>query len=84
MAQKYNIFIDELEDNDYYWKTILRLITGLGEGTMLGNLITIRAEEDQEIIKKFSKEEKRIWLEWQKNIPIEYKRQKLSNMAKNL
>ena len=37
---------------------------GLGPDTALGRIVSIRAEEDKEILKNFTKEQKRIRSEW--------------------
>jgi hypothetical protein len=79
IAQQYNILIDEMEEDDMYFKTLLRLISGLKPDTSLGYLVSIRSEEDYEVRKKFTQDEKKIWLEWQKRLPIEYKKQKLQD-----
>lgn len=85
IAQQYNILIDEMdEDNCISFKTFLRLITGLKPDTSLGYIVSIRSEEDIEIRKKFTKEEKLIWIEWQKKIPIEYKQAKMQEKLNKL
>lgn len=43
-----------------------RLLVGVNEKTVLGKIVTIRSETDQEILKTFGKEEHRIRKEWQK------------------
>lgn len=85
IAQQYGYLIDELEDDDMYWKTFLRLVSGLRqEKCDFGDVVAIRAEERHEIRKKFSMEEKKIWLEWQKRVPIEYKQQKMKEQGNKL
>jgi hypothetical protein len=84
IADQYNIFLDELEDDDLYWKTLLRLISGLKPETHLGYLVSIRSEEDSKIRKKFTDKEKTIWIQWQQRIPIEYKQQKMMDKLKTL
>jgi hypothetical protein len=87
IAQQYNIFIDEMSEedgNDIYFKTFLRLISGLKPETALGYVVSIRSEEDYQIRKKFTEDEKRIWISWQKRIPVEYKQAKLQEKLNKL
>lgn len=87
LAQQYNILIDEMseeEGNDIYIKTFLRLASGLKPETSLGYIVSIRSEEDPKIRKKFIEEEKKIWLHWQKRVPIEYKQAKMQEKLNKL
>lgn len=88
IAKEYHLFIDEMseeEGNDIYIKTFLRLIQGLGGSeTLFGYIVSIRSEEDYKIRKKFTEEEKLIWLEWQKRVPIEYKQAKMQEKLDKL
>ena len=77
-AKEYGLLLDEMDDNDLFYHTFLRLLQGLSPETPLGYIVTIRSEEDIKIRKKFTDDEKKIWLEWQKRVPIEYKQQKLN------
>lgn len=87
IGQQHNIFIDEMseeEGNDIYFKTFLRMISGLKPETSLGYVVSIRSEEDYQIRKKFTDDEKRIWINWQKRIPIEYKQAKMQEKLNKL
>lgn len=46
------------------WGEFRDLLVGLGPDTTLGRIVAIRAEEDKEILKNFTKEQKRIRSEW--------------------
>lgn len=48
------------------WSEFSTLLSGLMPDTPLGQIISIRAEKDKDIIKNFSKEQKRIRNEWLK------------------
>ena len=41
------------------------LLAGLGPDTPLGRVVSIRAEDDAEVLKRFTKEQHRIRNEWQ-------------------
>lgn len=40
------------------------MLSGIMYDTPLGNIVSIRAEKDQEVIKKFTKEQRRIRNDW--------------------
>lgn len=46
------------------WNEFRNLLVGLGPETPLGRIVAIRAEDDKEILKHFSKDQKRIRSEW--------------------
>lgn len=46
------------------WDEFRALISGLDAETPLGRIVQIRAENDKEVIKRFTKEQKRIRNEW--------------------
>ncbi len=46
------------------WAEFKDLLTGILPDTALGRIVAIRAEEDKDILKHFSKEQHRIRNEW--------------------
>lgn len=46
------------------WSEFAALLTGIGPETPLGRMVAIRAEEDPDILKHFTKEQNRIRNEW--------------------
>lgn len=46
------------------WDEFKALIVGIGPDTPLGRIVSIRAEEDKDVLKFFSKEQHRIRNEW--------------------
>lgn len=46
------------------WDEFKALVSGLSADTPLGRLVSIRAENDKDILKHFTKEQKRIRNEW--------------------
>lgn len=46
------------------WLEFKQLVSGLGPDTVLGRIVSIRAEDDRDILKHFSKEQRRIRNEW--------------------
>lgn len=46
------------------WDEFRDLLVGIGPETPLGRIVAIRAEEDEEMLKHFTKEQHRIRNEW--------------------
>lgn len=46
------------------WLEFKQLLSGLGPDTVLGRIVSIRAEDDKDILKHFSREQHRIRNEW--------------------
>ncbi len=52
------------QDDDMSWSEFCSLLSGLMADTPLGQVVAIRAEKDIKVIKKFNKEQKRIYDQW--------------------
>lgn len=64
-ATQYHLFsrdIAELPYTEFY-----RLLAGIMYETPLGNIISIRSEKDNNVIKNFSPEQKKIRRDWMKH-----------------
>ena len=48
------------------WDEFRDLLIGIGPDTALGRIVSIRAEEDEDILKNFTKEQHRIRNEWRR------------------
>ena len=46
------------------WNEFKALLIGIGAETPLGRIVSIRAEEDKEVLKHFTKDQHRIRNEW--------------------
>lgn len=46
------------------WDEFQALLVGIGPETPLGNIVSIRAEDDPEILKHFTREQHQIRKEW--------------------
>ncbi len=53
-----------MRDSDLDWGEFANLLSGLMPKTPLGQIISLRSEEDKEVLKHFSGEQKRIRREW--------------------
>lgn len=62
------------ELKDMKWNEFCTLLSGIQPETPLGRIVSIRAEDDKEVLKHFSKEQKRIRSEWRnkraKKVPV--------------
>lgn len=54
--------------NDMPWDEFCSYLSGIMPDTPLGNVVQIRSEEDKEILKNFTPEQKRIRSEWRNRI----------------
>ncbi len=51
-------------DDDMEWREFVTLLSGIVSETPLGQIIKIRAEDDEDILEHFSTEQHRIRNEW--------------------
>lgn len=61
---QYGIRLSKELPSGMNWGEFRDLLVGLGPDTALGRIVSIRAEEDKEVLKHFTKEQKRIRDEW--------------------
>ncbi len=50
------------------WEEFKQLLSGISPETPLGRIVSIRSEDDKDILKHYTPEQKRIRSEWQKRI----------------
>ena len=55
---QYGLRIHDIKD--MRWSEFKSLLVGLGPNTILGRIVSIRAEDDREVLKNFTKDQKRI------------------------
>lgn len=60
-AQQYGI---RLRREELQWSEFTALLSGLNEKTPLGKIVAIRSETDGEMLKHFSKEQRKIRNDW--------------------
>lgn len=61
------------------WDEFKDLLGGLGPETPLGRMVSIRAEDDKEILKHFTKEQHRIRNAWRSRKAKQMSKQELNN-----
>lgn len=64
---QYGIRIRTKEFESVSWDEFRSLLAGIGPETALGRVVAIRAEKDENVIKRFSMYEKQIYDEWQRH-----------------
>ena len=50
------------------WHEFTDLLSSLGPDTPLGRIVSIRLEDDEEVLERFTTDQRRIHNEWQKRI----------------
>lgn len=63
-SSQYGIRMYSREFQEMKWMEFKALLAGLGPDTPLGRIVSIRAENDKEVLKNFTPEQKRIRNEW--------------------
>ena len=57
-----------IRNDDMSWNEFCTLLTGIMPETPLGQIVSIRSEEDKETLKNFTKEQHRIRNEWRNRV----------------
>lgn len=66
------------------WMEFKTLLSGIAPDTPLGRIVSIRAEDDPDIIKGFTQEQKRIRSEWRSRIAKEKPKEEAEAMYESL
>lgn len=66
------------------WLEFKTLLAGLGPETPLGRIVSIRAEEDEDILKHFTKGQRRIRNEWLKRKAEQVTSEELDDVLEQL
>lgn len=68
------------------WGEFVTLLSGLNGETPLGRIVAIRAENNKDVLKNFSKEQRKIRMEWRnkqaESVPKQSYEQVISNFEK--
>lgn len=57
-----------LRNDDMSWNEFCTLLTGIMPKTPLGEIVSIRSEEDKDILKNFTKEQHKIRNDWKNRV----------------
>lgn len=66
------------------WSEFKMLLAGVDPKTPLGRIVSIRAENDEEILKYFSKEQHRIRNEWRRKQAKEVSKEEMNQILEQL
>ncbi|MGG7215351.1 Gp15 family bacteriophage protein [Clostridium nigeriense] len=64
-AMQYGI---RLRNDDMSWSEFCTLLTGIMPKTPLGEIVSIRSEEDKDMLKNFTKEQHKIRNDWRNRV----------------
>ena len=68
------------ELNNMKWSEFSALLVGIGPDTPLGRIVAIRAEDDAEVLKNFTKEQNRIRNEWRSRRAKQISKKEMENV----
>lgn len=80
MLSQYGIRMMSETFQDVTWDEFKALLIGLHPDTALGRVIAIRAEEDKEMLKSFTKEQLRIRSEYRNKIAKEVSEEEMADV----
>lgn len=66
------------------WDEFRDLLVGISPDTPLGRIVSIRAEEDKEVLKHFTKEQHRIRSEWRSRKAKEITQENMDDILNSL
>lgn len=66
------------------WNEFKALLGGISPETPLGRIVAIRAEDDKEVLKHFSREQRRIRSEWRNRAAGKVKEEDMAAMLQSL
>lgn len=66
------------------WAEFSTLLSGLMPDTPLGNMVSIRSEDDKEVLKEFNQEQHRIRREWRNRNAKKVDMEEYNNALKNI
>ena len=84
-SSQYGIRLYKKDFEEMSWMEFRALLEGLGADTPLGRIVSIRSEQDRDVLKNFTPEQKRIRNEWRKRKAEEISKEDLDEESfKNL
>ncbi|MDR3891717.1 MAG: Gp15 family bacteriophage protein [Blautia sp.] len=66
------------------WDEFKDMLSGLGPDTPLGRMVSIRSEDDPEILELFSPEQKRIRMEWRTRAAKDMSQEDMDNFLETM
>lgn len=81
---QYGLRIRTKEFETVSWDEFRSLLAGISPDTALGRIVAIRSETDQNVIKHFTADQKRIYDEWKERQPIHMTQKQFESNMKAL
>ena len=66
------------------WKELKPLLIGIGPDTALGRIVSIRAEDDEEVLKHYTPEMKKIRNDWRNRMAKERSPEETQNFLESM
>ena len=66
------------------WKELKPLLIGIGPDTALGRIVSIRAEDDEEVLKHYTPEMKKIRNDWRNRMAKERSPEETQNFIESM
>lgn len=82
-STQYGIRLYKKDFEEMSWMEFRALLEGLGPDTPLGRIVSIRSEQDKDILKNFTPEQKRIRNEWRKRKAEEISKEGLDEVLES-
>lgn len=64
LRSQYGVSVYSEDFKNMKWDEFKSLLSGIGPDTPLGRVVAIRAEDDKDIIQKFTPNQRKIWRDW--------------------
>lgn len=80
MLSQYGIRMMSESFHDVTWDEFAALLTGLDGNTALGKIVAIRAEDDKDMLKSFTPEQRRIRNEYRSSIAKKVKKEDMAEV----
>ena len=64
LAEQYGVRVYSKDFQDMKWRELKPLLTGIGPETALGRIVSIRMEDDEEVLKHYTADMKKIRNDW--------------------
>ena len=81
---QYGVKVYSEEFKEMKWDEFKALLSGISSDTPLGRIVQIRCEEDEEILKHYTKEQHRIRNEWRNRSAKKVSEEKLADFLEQI
>lgn len=82
IAKQYHVLPSE--QGDLHYSDWSKMVSGLMDDTPLGRIVAVRSEKNQDILKKYTPEQRRIRSEWQAFLQNKKQKENEENMEQRM